>query len=334
MAPPQHRAISPDDCRTCRRILGVLEDRQQANAGDPITTDGIGGLVGLKRRATQVHLAHLFQHSRIDADRRTPLAGITGASEPVLPGAVDWASRMVETNPLFAPDPTCAKCLVALAGFGWSGEINPAELAAAAGVSVRSVERHRPHLVEWDLLYFKPTSVPLGNGGRFRGRKPSEYELMSGFYARPLTREEWADVPARAAKVVDAVSWFVGVSPEERENAEIAVSFVLRSGWPAHAVLKALDASRERDAFNPIGYLHKLISKLRGQRYLIPARELVTGEAGGPRRVTDCEVCRNRMWTTIPVGGGAVLCGGAVCLEAGTEHDTRSAPVIRQRRTS
>ncbi|MGV9315171.1 hypothetical protein ACWDR0_23755 [Streptomyces sp. NPDC003691] len=330
---PQHRTISPDECRTCRRILGVLEDRHQASAGEPITTDEIGRLVGLKRRATQIHLAHLFQHSRIDADRRTPLSGITGASEPVLPGAVDWASRMTETSPVFAPDPTCARCLVALAEVGWSGETDPAELAAAAGVSVRSVERHRPHLVEWDLARFKINTVSLG-GGRFRGRKKTTFELMSGFYARPLTRDEWADVPARAAKVVDGVGWFVGVSPEERENAEIAVAFVLRAGWPAHAVLKALDATEDRSAFNPIGYLHKLLGKLRGQRYLIPARELVTGEAGGPRRVTDCEVCRNRMWTTIPVGGGAVLCGGAVCLEAGTEHDTRSAPVIRQRRTS
>ncbi|MEU7153857.1 hypothetical protein AB0B15_38455 [Streptomyces sp. NPDC045456] len=325
MAP--HRAISPDDCPTCRKIFAVLEDRQKASPDDPITTEEIGRLIGFKKRATQNHLAHLFQQGRIDADRRTPLPGVRSAGQPALPGAVEWATRIVETNPVFAPDPTCAKCLVALARYGWSGQVNVAELAAEAGVSVRSVERHRPHLVEWDLVRFRIATVPTEGSGVFRGRKPSYYTLMSGFYARPLTEEERVHVPARAAAIIDRVRWYVGVSPEERENAETAVGFVLRAGWPEAAILKALDASEDRNAFNPTGYLHKLLGKLRGQRYLIPAQEMVTGE--GHRRLTECSVCRNATWTAVPAHG-RVLCGGDTCLEGGTDHDTRDVLPIHR----
>ncbi|MFJ9427896.1 hypothetical protein [Streptomyces sp. NPDC101249] len=318
MAP--HRAISPDNCPMCRRIFAALEDRQKADPEAPITTEDLGSLVGLKKRATQNHLAHLFQRGRIDADRRTPIPGIPAVAQPQLPGAVEWARRVVESDPVFAPDPTCAKCLVALAGFGWRGQIDPAELAAAAGVSVRSIERHRPHLVEWDYVRFRIATVPTEGTGKFKGRKPSRFELMSGFYARPLTDEERAHVPARAAQIIDRVRWYVGVSPEERFNAETAVGFVLRAGWPEEAILKALDASEDRHAFNPNGYLHKLLGKLRGQRYLIPAQESVTGE--GYRRLAECSVCRNVTWTTAPASH-RVLCGGGTCLEAGSDHDTR-----------
>ncbi|MDJ0345526.1 hypothetical protein QMK19_33820 [Streptomyces sp. H10-C2] len=296
-----------------------MEDRQQATPEISITTEELGRLVGLKKRATQNHLSHLFQQSRIDADRRTPLPGVGGASQPALPGAIEWAARVIEADPVFAPDPTCAKCLVALAGFGWSGQVDPAELAAAAGVSVRSVERHRPHLVKWDYVRFTIATVPTQGSRRFGGRAPSRYELMSGFYARPLSDEERVHVPARAAAIVWGIRWYEGVSPEERENAETAVGFVLRAGWPEAAILKALDATEDRNAFNPTGYLHTLLRKLRGQRYLIPAQIAFTGE--GQRRLTECSVCHNITWSTAPEG--RVLCGGGICLEAGTDHDTR-----------
>src|SRR5690606_5542261 len=104
-------------------------------------------VVGLKKRATQDHLAHLFAHGRIDADRRTPL--VSGIGQPMLPGAQQWAANVV------APDPTCAKCLIALAGWGWEGQVSMEELARYAGVSLRTVERHRPHLVNADLVRFR-----------------------------------------------------------------------------------------------------------------------------------------------------------------------------------
>ncbi|MGW2227492.1 hypothetical protein [Streptomyces formicae] len=313
--------MSPDDCPTCRRLFAALEDRQKADPEAPITTAELGSLVGLKTRATQNHLAHLFQRGRIDADRRTPLPGIAGAAQPQLPGAVEWARGVVESDPVFAPDPTCAKCLVALAQIGWRGPVDTAALAAAAGVSVRSIERHRPHLVEWDYVRFRIATVPGKAEGKFAGRRPSTFELMSGFYARPLTADELAHVPARAQAIIERVRWYVGVSPDERFNAETAVGFVLRAGWPEEAILKALDASEDRNAFNPTGYLHKLLGKLRGQRYLIPAQESVTGE--GYRRLAECSVCRNTTWTSAPASH-RVLCGGGTCLEAGSEHDTRN----------
>ncbi|MGW2599547.1 hypothetical protein [Streptomyces klenkii] len=325
MAPrrPPHRDISPDDCPKCREIFAVLQDHLRASREEGLTTAEIGHQVGLKQRATQNHLAHLFVSSRIDADRRTPLPGI-GAAQPVLPGAEDWARTVV------APDPTCTKCLVAIAGWGWEGEApDVKELAAAAGVSVRSVERHRPHLIDFDLLEFRPSSVPVGDGtsGKFKGREASRYRLMSGFYARALTEEERATVPERARLIVDRVRWFAGASLDERERAEVAVGFVLRAGWPDEQILKVLDHTADRNAYKSrTGYLHTLLSKVRGKRYLIPAQEAFTGRSGP--RVEVCIVCRDAVKTTLPQGS-RILCGGAVCLNAGTDSDPRTAHRIQ-----
>ncbi|MCY0961462.1 hypothetical protein [Streptomyces sp. H27-H5] len=317
----QHRAISPDDCPRCRQVFAALEERQIRDPEAEITTREIGQAAGLKERATQVHLRHLFEHSRIDADRRTPLSGV---GQPVLPGAQAWAASVT------APDPTCAKCLVALAGWGWDGQVDVKELAAMAGVSVRSVERHRPHLVDFDLVRFRSASIPAG-GGVFNGAKPAHFTLMSGFYARALNDAERAEVPARAAAVIDRVRWFVGVTEAERELAAEAVGFVLRAGWPDEAILKALDASEDRNAFNPSGYLHKLLGKLRGKRYLIPAQHMFTG-AGAPR-VGSCWTCKDAVKTTKPEGS-KLWCGGTYCLNAGTVHDTSTVRPIHRTRTA
>ncbi|MFE6165462.1 hypothetical protein ACFQ7F_41905 [Streptomyces sp. NPDC056486] len=312
-----HRAISPDSCPTCCKIFAALEDRQKIAPEDPLKAAELGALVGLQSRATRNHLSHLFAWSRIDANRRTPLPGV-GVGQPALPGAEQWAANIIESDPVFAPDPTCAKCLLALARLGWSGEFDIEELAAAAGVSKRSVERHRPHLVEWDYVRFRIKTVP-GKDGKFKGRGPSQFELMSGFYARALTEEERALVPARASAIIDQVDWYRGESPEQRADAETAVGFVLRAGWPEVAILRALDASEARDPFNPTGYLHTLLGKLRAKRYLIPAQAMVTGE--GQLRLDQCSVCRTATWSASPAR--LVLCGGGTCLQAGTDHDTR-----------
>ncbi|GGU51170.1 hypothetical protein [Streptomyces violascens] len=260
-------------------MYGVLQEHFKASPTEGLLTAEIGSQVGLKERATQNHLAHLFAHSRIDADRRTPLNGGTfGVSQPALPGAQDWARSVA------APDPTCAKCLVALAGWGWGGEApDVKELAAAAGVSVRSVERHRPHLIDFNLLEFKPSSIPVGDGrsGKFRGREASRYLLLSGFHARELTEAERATVPERARLIVKRVRWFAGATVDERERAEIAVGFVLRAGWPDEQILRVLDHTADRNAYKSrTGYLHALLSKVRGKRYVIPAQEWFTGQSG------------------------------------------------------
>lgn len=311
MAP--HRDISPDDCPNCHKVYGALEERQIADPETPLTTEEIGRNVGLKKRATQNHLAHLFAHSRIDADRRTPLGG--GIGQPLLPGAQEWAANIV------APDPTCAKCLVALAGIGWEGQVSMEELAKLAGVGLRTIERHRPHLVRADLVSFRP--VPVRKDGKNLGRRPDRFTLMSGLTAPRLEGAAWDEAPARAEAVVDRVRWFVGITAEERALAAHSVTWCLRNGWPEEALLRALDASENRQAYRPNGYLSKLLGKLP-REYIAPARQVVT-QRTAPRRL-DCAICDTPFKTTMP---GHVLCGGAVCLTPERAVIPPNAPVYK-----
>ncbi|MFD9593137.1 hypothetical protein ACFWA9_10305 [Kitasatospora sp. NPDC059973] len=298
--PPQHRDVNPDDCPPCRRVFAALEDHQKAAPSEWLTTEEIGRAAGLKTRATQVHLAHLWARHRIDADRRTPLPGSTMA-EPVLPGALDWASAVV------APDPTCTRCLLALARLGWEGQIHMEDLAREAGVSLRSVERHRPHLIRADLVQFRPVSFTDSATGRIT-READRYTLLSQFTATPLPESERDAAMVTAAAVVRQVHWFTG-GPEERRLAERSVWWFLCNGWPAPALLRALDATKDRRAFNPGGYLDALLRKLP-LHYVLPAREVYTGQ--GSPRMAECPICHNAFRTSIP---GRPLCGTGFCLD-------------------
>ncbi|MFD8597664.1 hypothetical protein ACFV1L_21940 [Kitasatospora sp. NPDC059646] len=278
----------------------MLDEHQRAAPQEWLTTEEIGRATGLKKRATQVHLAHLWQRGRIDADRRTPLPGST-VSEPVLPGALDWVSSVV------APDPTCTKCLLALARLGWEGQIRMEDLAREAGVSLRSVERHRPHLIRAELVRFRPVSHTDPVTGRI-SRVADRFTLLSQFTRAPLAGDELKGVPQRAAQLVASIHWFTG-DPDERAIAESSVSWFLRNGWPEDALLQALDATKDRRAFHPTGYLAALLRKLSPQ-YVLPAREVYTGQ--GSPRLAECPVCRGAFYTAIP---GRPLCGAGVCLD-------------------
>ncbi|MFD9819107.1 hypothetical protein [Streptomyces violascens] len=244
-------------------------------------------------------MGHLFARGRIDADRRTPLVG--GLGQPLLPGAQQWAAGIV------APDPTCAKCLVALAGFGWEGQVSMQELADAAGVSLRTAERHRPHLIRADLVAFRPVPVTAEDGKNF-GRKADRFTLMSGLTAPRLVGAAWDEAPTVAAGVIERVRWFVDYTEEERANAVKSVTWCLRNGWPEEVLLRALDASENRRAYRPGGYLSKLLRKLPAE-YVVPARQVARGEVA--ERQADCPICDTPFKTKVP---GRVLCGGPVCL--------------------
>ncbi|MFJ3673635.1 hypothetical protein ACIPSE_45060 [Streptomyces sp. NPDC090106] len=266
-----------------------------------LTADQLAQVVGLKRRATQYHLAHLYAHGRIDEDKRTPIT--SGIGQPLLPGAQEWARSVV------APDPTCARCLIALAGIGWDGQVSQEELAKIVGVSLRTIERHRPHLVLAQLVNFRPVTVrAAGTSGLVTGRHPDRFTLMSGLPAARLEGQAFDEAPARAAGVVDRVRWFVSVTDTERDNAIKSVSWFLRAGWPEDALLKALDSAEDRQAYRPGGYLSVLLRKLPVE-YIVPARQSYRGEY--PERQQDCPVCDTPFKTRAP---GKVLCGGAICL--------------------
>ncbi|MFE0654225.1 hypothetical protein ACFVZH_37345 [Streptomyces sp. NPDC059534] len=265
----------------------------------PPTAEAIGAAVGLKKRATQNHLAHLFATGRVDADRRTPITA--GIGQPVLFGPQEWAAGVL------APDPTCARCLIALAGFGWEGQVSMPELAAAAGISLRTAERHRAHLIRADLVTFRPVPVTTGDGKNL-GRLPDRFTLMSGLTAARLVGAAWDEAPTVAAGVIERVRWFVGDTEEERANAVKSVTWCLRNGWPEEALLRALDASKNRQAYRPGGYLSKLLRKLPAE-YVVPARLAATGEV--TERQVDCRICD----TPFRSKAGQVFCGGVVCLQ-------------------
>ncbi|MFI9005488.1 hypothetical protein [Streptomyces sp. NPDC053541] len=221
-------------------------------------------------------------------------------SQPILFGAQEWAASVV------APDPTCAKCLIALAGIGWEGQIHQKDLAKLAGIGLRTVQTHRAHLVAADLVSFRPTTVR--EGSRNRGKLPDRFTLLSATTAPPLEGAALEAVPAVAASIINRVRWFVDATGEERGNAIKSVSWFLRNGWPETALLRALDATENRQAFRPGSYLSTLLSKLPPQ-YVVPARQMVTQRT--EPRLLDCAVCDTPFKTTMP---GHVLCGGAICL--------------------
>ncbi|MET8703616.1 hypothetical protein ABZW10_32915 [Kitasatospora sp. NPDC004723] len=300
---PQHRDISPRDCESCRKVYAALEDHKEAAPEEWLTTEALGQAAGLGVRATQVHSAHLVAHHLVDVDRRTLLPGRSRmASEPVLPGAVAWAQSVV------APDPTCARCLIALASVGWEGQIHTEELAKAANVSPRSVERHRPHLVAADLVQFrKATRTDPVTG--FVTKLADRFTLLSTFAARPLEGRAREAVPARAAALVRRVRWLSGVTADERRFAEQALYFCMYNGWPDEPLLAALDATVDRRVYHPNGYVAKLLRKLPLE-YIVPARDAYTGTTG--RRMVDCPACRTPYSTERP---GRPICGP--CRDAG-----------------
>ncbi|WP_329812582.1 hypothetical protein, partial [Streptomyces sp. GSL17-113] len=85
------------------------------------------------------------------------------------------------------------------------------ELAEAAGVSLRSVERHRPHLRDANLVRLRPITVKVGAEGH-RVRKPDHFTLLSGIRAPMLTGAELQEAPEVARNIVASVRWFTGVS--------------------------------------------------------------------------------------------------------------------------
>jgi hypothetical protein len=182
------------------------------------------------------------------------------------------------------------------------------DLAREAGVSLRSVERHRPHLIRADLVAFRPVSHTDPVTGRIT-READRYTLLSQFTAAPLPESERDAAKVTAAAVVRQVHWFTG-GPEERRLAERSVWWFLCNGWPASALLRALDATKDRRAFNPGGYLDALLRKLP-LHYVLPARDVYTGQ--GSPRLAECPHCRNMFRTSIP---GRPLCGTGFCLEA------------------
>ncbi|MFF3617556.1 hypothetical protein [Streptomyces sp. NPDC002580] len=261
----QHREGPPEDCASCRKVFAVVAGNHQADPDVRLTTTQIGERCGLGERATYVHLSHLFRHRRVKADRRTPVAGATvrkGGEVPPAADSVMWAANQATA------DRTCGLLLTSLAKSArgaWSGQTTMEWLAGDAGLSLRTVERHRPHLaarkvrdaagaVRSGLVEFTADTV-LSRNGRHRVRRGDRFRFLAGRDARALAwnpAESLVDpreFEGTARALVDAVRWFVG-PPADFAQAYRRVSLLLARGHAPEDLLRAL-TSRTPDSGAP-----------------------------------------------------------------------------------
>ncbi|WP_371634513.1 hypothetical protein OG693_39900 [Streptomyces sp. NBC_01259] len=311
-----HRQGPPEDCASCRKLFTVLSEHHQASPDLRLTVAEIGTRCGSSRVTAQRHLSYLVKHKRVKADGRTPVRGATVAQGGEVPDdatPLQWAVNVI------APDPTCGKGLRVLAGQGWSGRIGPGEIAAAAGISVRTWERHRPHLVTARLVQFTPTTV-LARDGRHRVRLADGYRLMSGVVvAAPAGDSYAADAAGDQAKaLVDSIRWYCA-PPAEMTRAYRLVASRLLAQWPAEELVRRA-VFPEPDGYvgNPYGLLS---TRLPGpaESYVIPAEAAVRGETSARPRCRSCDVL---------FAGGRVSPDG-LCRECREELTLPLAPVAR-----
>lgn len=293
---PQHTNIRPDDCTSCRNLFAALRANHEGEQTH-LTTAALGERCGLKERTVRVHTAHLVAHSRLDLDRRTPLPGaaVQETSDPSAgPGTpLEWVATIA------APDRTCARCLVVLAehaNAAWSGQLGNQQLADAAGVSLRTVERHRKHLIDAGLVRFVADVSPVGDRGHML-RRADRYTLLSGILAAPADYTgtvSWAD--DRAAEVLAVARWWHG-APQETTRARNAIRIRMENGWPAPALEERLAIDPGRAVVHPLRLLAKLLPG-RDEPYGIPAAE--HHQAAAPLRLVTCAGTCERVMRAVP----------------------------------
>ncbi|MFJ9427981.1 hypothetical protein [Streptomyces sp. NPDC101249] len=290
----QHREGPPEDCASCRKVFAVVDTNHQAYPDVRLTTAQIGERCGLGERATYVHLSHLFRHRRVKADRRTPVTGATvrkGGEAVQTDDAVIWAVNQT------TPDRTCGVLLVALAqgaGGRWGGQTTMSALAAGAGVPLRTIERHRPHLgprkardaagaVRAGLVEFTADTV-LSRNGRHRVRRGDRFRFLAGRDARALAwtpAESLVDpreFEQTARALVDAVRWFVG-PPAEFAQAYRRVSLLLARGHRPEDLLRRLTTRTPDSGAPPYRVLSRWLPSLDDEPTPTAAVAMSTGPA-------------------------------------------------------
>lgn len=261
----RHREAPPEDCASCRKLFAVIAAHHQEHPDVRLTVAELGSRIGIARQNTHAHLAHLVRHRRVKADRRTPVPGATVSKGGEVPQDADpllWAANAV------TPDRACAVLLASLARAArgrWAGQTTMAELAAGAGMPLRTVERHRPHLgprkardaagaVRAGLVEFTADTV-LSSNGRHRVRRGDRFRFLAGRDAQALgwnPAESLVDPRAfegTARALVDAVRWFVG-PPADFAQAYRRVSLLLARGHRPEDLHRAL-TSRTPDSGAP-----------------------------------------------------------------------------------
>jgi len=310
----QHRQGPPEDCTSCRKLFTVLSEHHQASPDLRLTVAELGTRCGLTREPAQRHLSYLVKHKRVKADGRTPVRGATVTQGGEVPGdasPLQWAVTVA------TPDRSCGKFLRVLAGQGWSGRIGPADITAAAGVSLRTWKGHRPHLVAARLVQFTPTTV-LARDGRHRVRLADRFRLMSGIVVpAPIGDSFAADAAGDQAKALVDSLWWYCASPADMARGYRLVAARLLAGWPAEELLRLVAFEPDEYVSNPYGLLSSRLPDA-DDPYVVPA-ELAVREAAGRPRCRSCDVL---------FAGGRVSPDG-LCRECREELTLPLPPVVR-----
>ncbi|MFG3230033.1 hypothetical protein ACGF07_35335 [Kitasatospora sp. NPDC048194] len=331
----QHADVRPGDCASCSTLFTQLSRHT-----DParLTIARLGELAKLGRRATFLHLAHLETRGLIGEDRRTPVEGATLERPAFKPRpaatALDWATS-VKT-----PHRACGKLLCAYAAHGWRGQLKDAVLAKAAGLSVRTIERHRPCLGESGakLIYFTRDQINDANG---RLRNPDRYTLNPG-----LARVEMPKAPTHHARddkwfhdIAEALllrmPWFASAPWEsgwettrQRGIGALARAYKAHAGtwgeadWYAHL-------HRDTPVNRPLFHLRQLIATADPTRPPVSGSpEYTATGTTAPLLPVTCERCEKRAFR--PTEPGRTVCGP--CREeAERANDPRAAHAAFER---
>lgn len=266
----QHTPIPPDDCTSCRLIFSALAEHAEAGGGRLLAVD-LGTRVGLRDRALRVHLAYLHQHRRIQADRRTPVAGATvQPAAPPLP-ANSWPLPLDWAVTVECPDRMCRRMLLLHAreaDAAWGGQMGLQETAEALGCSWRTAQTHRRHLVDAGLLRVTADTAIYPSGHPIR--RPDRYQLLSGRQV-PVGASYDEDT---AILILDEVPWWPGAAPGETHKAVRRLLRHARNGWPAEKLVERLKFEPRSPVISRISLLREMLPKL-DQPYVPPAAEAV-----------------------------------------------------------
>lgn len=307
----KHRDISPSKCQSCRSIADFLGRCACDRPGERPTNAEICAAVKLVERVMQNHLAHLVLRGFVDAGPRTLL--VKPPARPILDGPQGWAATVPGLHP------TTVKALMVPARMGWHGQLDNKTWAAAAGLSLATLKRHRQVLAGRTakqvvpLIEFRRVYVEVGKDGKpYWLRQADGFTLLSGIEAAPLEGDALGAVPELARAVLHQIRWF-DYAMTSKAGVEISANNIakhLAAGWPAHALAAILNASADRRPQSPRTYLATLLAnepRLKGA-YVIPAQVQFEGMA----RKGECLLCHSPAWE---LPGRTPLCGGDRCHE-------------------
>lgn len=281
----------PDECPVCCALHGVLT----TPGVEPrtLTTADLATAVDRAPRTIRVHLTVLVDAARVDVDRRTPMPGAYVGPRTRPLDQVQTPGQWAATVTLH-----CRGCrrvltvLAELAGPDWvTRGARQTELGRYAQMTPKTVQVHLGHLGTASLLRVETEAI-VREGGRYQGRRPDAYVLLSGIPLVPeiltapgtdLDADTWyADA---ATDLLAAVRWFGGpaVGPGDFKAAIARLTSHLRDGIPERALYRMLtrrDIRREAVS-HPYALLCTLCPPL-GSQYIASAATVTSARATCP----------------------------------------------------